>query len=176
MDDFFMAQALLEAEQALARGDVPVGAILVRKDVILARGSNIKTLDPTAHAEIQVIRKAAESLENWNLGGCDLYVTLEPCAMCAGAAVNARLRSIVFGAWDPRAGAAGTLYDIPRDSRLNHRCEVRGGIMEASCAEILRKYFRARRKAAEKVPHGSFHNMRCKYKETPINIAGFSKV
>lgn len=146
MDDlYFMSQALLEAERALARGDVPVGAVLVREGTILATGSNMKTTDPTAHAEIQVIRKAAEDFENWNLRGCDLYVTLEPCAMCAGAAVNARLRRIVFGAEDPRAGAVGTLYDIPRDTRLNHRCEVRGGVLEVPCAEILREYFRRRR-------------------------------
>ncbi len=145
-DLYFMSKALLEAEQALSRGDVPVGAVLVRDGTILATGSNVKTTDPTAHAEILAIRRAAEMFSNWNLGGCDLYVTLEPCAMCAGAAVNARLRSIVFGARDPRAGAAGTLYDIPRDIRLNHRCEVRGGVLEVPCAEILREYFRRRRR------------------------------
>jgi tRNA(adenine34) deaminase len=146
MDDvYFMSQALLEAAEALSRGDVPVGAVLIREGKIFSRGSNVKTTDPTAHAEIQAIRKAAERLEHWNLGGCDLYVTLEPCAMCAGAAINARLRSVIFGARDPRAGAVGSLYDIPRDIRLNHRCRVRGGILAEACADILRKYFERRR-------------------------------
>jgi tRNA(adenine34) deaminase len=147
MDDIeFMSQALFEAERAMTRGDVPVGAVLVRAGEILARGSNVKTNDPTAHAEIQVIRLGAERLGTWNLRGCDLYVTLEPCPMCAGAGVNARLRGIVFGARDFRAGAAGTLYDIPRDTRLNHRCKVRGGVLEDRCLELLREYFRRRRK------------------------------
>jgi tRNA(adenine34) deaminase len=141
----FMIQALAEAERAMERGDVPVGAVLVREGEILARGSNVKTTDPTAHAEIQVIRLGAERLGTWNLRGCDLYVTLEPCPMCAGAGVNARLRDIVFGARDFRAGAAGTLYDIPRDTRLNHRCGVRGGVLENRCLELLREYFRQRR-------------------------------
>jgi tRNA(adenine34) deaminase len=147
MDDIgFMSQAIFEAELAMARGDVPVGAVLVRDGEILARASNVKTTDPTAHAEVQAIRLAAEKLGTWNLSGCDLYVTLEPCPMCAGAAVNARLRAVVFGARDFRAGAAGTLYDIPRDTRLNHRCGVRGGILEDKCLELLREYFRQKRK------------------------------
>ncbi|MDR1874748.1 MAG: nucleoside deaminase [Synergistaceae bacterium] len=151
MDDvYFMSQALLEAEGAFLRGDVPVGAVLVREGQIFSRGSNVKTTDPTAHAEIQAIREAAGRMGRWSLEGCDLYVTLEPCAMCAGAAVNARLRSIVFGAWDPRAGAVGSLYDIPRDARLNHRCRVRGGVLANLCADILRKYFERRRKLAGK--------------------------
>jgi tRNA(adenine34) deaminase len=147
MDDiYFMSQALLEAEWAMSRGDVPVGAVLVREGEILARGSNVKTTDPTAHAEMQVIRLGAERMGSWNLRGCDLYVTLEPCPMCAGAGVNARLRDIVFGARDFRAGAAGSLYDIPRDTRLNHRCGVRGGILQERCLELLRAYFRQKRK------------------------------
>jgi tRNA(adenine34) deaminase len=144
-DVYFMSLALLEAEEALKRGDVPVGAVLVKGGEVLARGSNIKTTDPTAHAEIQVIRQAAERMGSWNLKDCDLFVTLEPCPMCAGASVNARIRNIVYGARDPRAGAAGTLYDIPRDTRLNHRCGVRGGVMEDLCANMLREYFRQRR-------------------------------
>jgi tRNA(adenine34) deaminase len=142
----FMSLALLEAERAMARGDVPVGAVLVREGEILARASNVKTTDPTAHAEVQVIRLGAEKLGTWNLKDCDLYVTLEPCPMCAGAAVNARLRDVVFGARDFRAGAAGTLYNIPRDTRLNHRCGVRGGVLEDCCLELLREYFKRRRK------------------------------
>jgi tRNA(adenine34) deaminase len=140
-----MSLAIAEAEMAFARGDVPVGAVLVKDGSVLGRGANAKTTDPTAHAEIQAIRMAAESIGGWNLSGCDLYVTLEPCAMCAGACVNARVRNVVYGAKDPRAGASGSLYDIPRDARLNHRCGVYGGVMEAACAELLIKYFRLRR-------------------------------
>ena len=147
-----MALALREAREALRRGDVPVGAVVVRDGTVLGRGSNRKTCDPTAHAEVQAIRSAAEALGHWNLGGCDLYVTLEPCPMCAGACVNARLRSLVFGAHDPRAGASGSLFDIPRDTRLNHRCRVRHGILAEMCAALLREYFLSRRgrRAAEK--------------------------
>jgi len=144
-DESYMLQALAEAESAFARGDVPVGAVLVREGEIIGRGSNVKTTDPTTHAEMQAIRTAAGLIGSWNLSGCDLYVTLEPCAMCAGACVNARIRNIVFGAKDPKAGASGSLYDIPRDARLNHRCGVRGGVMAAACAELLIKYFRLRR-------------------------------
>jgi len=140
-----MTLALREAEKACGEGNVPVGAVLVRDGDVLAVGSNAKTTDPTAHAEIQAIRSGSERLGTWNLKGCDLYVTLEPCPMCAGACVNARLRNLVFGARDPRAGAVGTLYDIPRDLRLNHRCGVRGGVLESACAELLKEYFRRRR-------------------------------
>ena len=145
MDDFYMSQALSEARRGMERGDVPVGAVLVKDREILARGSNVKTNDPTAHAEIRVIREAAERLGTWNLSGCDLYVTLEPCPMCAGAVVSSRIRTVIFGARDPRAGAVGSLYDIPRDVRLNHRCKVRSGVMEEMCANILKEYFRLRR-------------------------------
>ena len=145
LDEDYMSFALVEAEKAFLRGDVPVGAVLVKDGSVLGRGANAKTTDPTAHAEVQAIRMAAESLKSWNLSGCDLYVTLEPCAMCAGACVNARIRNVVFGAKDPRAGAVGSLYNIVRDGRLNHRCGVRGGVMEAACAELLVKYFRQRR-------------------------------
>ncbi|MDR2136860.1 MAG: tRNA adenosine(34) deaminase TadA [Synergistaceae bacterium] len=144
-EDDFMHQALLAAKEALARGDVPVGAVLVRRGEVLARSSNTKTIDPTAHAEIRVIRAAAERIGHWNLKDCDLYVTLEPCLMCAGACINARIRKVVFGAKDPRAGAAGSLYDVLRDTRLNHRCEVRGGVLENLCANVLKEYFESRR-------------------------------
>ena len=153
-DESYMSQALAEAKLAFARGDVPVGAVLVRNGDILGRGSNVKTIDPTAHAEIQAIRMAAESVNSWNLSGCDLYVTLEPCVMCAGACVNARIRNIVFGAKDPKAGASGSLYDIARDVRLNHRCCVRGGVMETDCAELLTKYFRLKRAERERTNIG----------------------
>ena len=149
-DEQYMALAVAEAQGAFARGDVPVGAVLVKNGSVLGRGANVKTIDPTAHAEIQAIRMGAESQGNWNLSGCDLYVTLEPCAMCAGACVNARVRDIVFGVKDPRAGACGSLFDIAGDRRLNHRCGVRGGVMEADCAELLIKYFRLQRANAKK--------------------------
>lgn len=153
VDETFMDLALREAREALLRGDVPVGAVVVRDGAVLGRGSNRKTCDPTAHAEVQAIRSAAEALGHWNLGGCDLYVTLEPCPMCAGACVNARLRTLVFGAYDPRAGASGSLFDIPRDTRLNHRCRVRHGIRAEACAALLREYFLSRRsqKMAERL-------------------------
>ena len=144
-----MEAALEEARGALLRGDVPVGAVVVRGGVVLGRGSNRKTCDPTAHAEIQAIRSAAEVLGHWNLRDCDLYVTLEPCPMCAGACVNARVRAVVFGARDPRAGAAGSLFDIPRDTRLNHRCRVRQGLLAEDAAALLREYFSARRRGRE---------------------------
>ncbi|GHV39877.1 tRNA-specific adenosine deaminase [Synergistales bacterium] len=147
MDDLdFMTLAVLEAEAAMLRGDVPVGAVLVRDGEVLAAGSNTKTIDPTAHAEIQAIRAGAERLGNWNLRECDLYVTLEPCPMCAGACVAARIRTIIFGSSDPRAGAVGTLYDIPSDRRLNHRCAVRSGILKERCEALLKEYFIMRRK------------------------------
>ena len=145
IEENFMSLAIAEAKLAFLRGDVPVGAVVVKNGEVLGRGANVKTNDPTAHAEIQAIRMAAESVGCWNLSGCDLYVTLEPCAMCAGACVNARIRNIVFGANDPKAGASGSLYDIPRDVRLNHRCGVRGGVMGIVCAELLLQYFRIRR-------------------------------
>jgi tRNA(adenine34) deaminase len=146
MDEtYFMSQAILAAREALARQDVPVGAVLVKDGEILARGSNVKTIDPTAHAEIQVIRKAAELMGSWNLKSCDLYVTLEPCPMCAGACVSARLSSVIFGAWDPKAGAGGSLYNVLADTRLNHRCQVRGGVLKDQCSALLREYFRQRR-------------------------------
>ncbi|MDR1741201.1 MAG: nucleoside deaminase [Synergistaceae bacterium] len=140
-----MLLALAEAEEAFLRGDVPVGAVLVKGGEVVGRGSNVAG-DPTAHAEILAIREGAATLGARNLTDCDLYVTLEPCPMCAGAAVTARLRTIVFGARDPKAGAVGTLYDIPRDGRLNHRCRALGGVLEGRCAEILRRYFMNKRR------------------------------
>ena len=146
-DEVFMNAALGEARDALRRGDVPVGAVVVRGGDVLGRGSNRKSCDPTAHAEVLAIRSAAERLGHWNLRDCDLYVTLEPCPMCAGACVNARIEALVFGARDPRAGAAGSLFDIPRDTRLNHRCRVRQGVLAEACLSLLREYFSARRRS-----------------------------
>ena len=140
-----MNAALGEARDALRRGDVPVGAVVVRGGDVLGRGANRKSCDPTAHAEVLAIRSAAERLGHGNLRDCDRYVTLEPCPMCAGACVNARVRAVVFGARDPRAGAAGSLFDIPRDTRLNHRCRVCRGLLAEDAAALLREYFLRRR-------------------------------
>lgn len=150
-DEYFMRRALAEAASAAARGDVPVGALVVTGERLVSTGSNRKENDPTAHAEILAMRCAAVSLETWNLGGCTLYVTVEPCPMCAGAIVLARISRLVFGCFDPRAGACGTLYDIVRDGRLNHRCAVRSGVLEGECAAMMTEYFRNRRAVRRKI-------------------------
>lgn len=144
-DILFMRLALAEAREALARGDVPIGAILVKEGSVLGVGSNRKADDPTSHAEMEAIRRGAARQGRWNLTGCTLYATLEPCAMCAGALVLARVSTLVFGGRDPRAGACGTLYNIVEDSRLNHRCTVRRGVLEEECTGLLVDYFRKRR-------------------------------
>lgn len=142
-----MRRALGLARRAAEDGEVPVGALVIRGTEILGRGHNRResTSDPTHHAEIEAIRRAARKLGTWRLDGCDLFVTLEPCAMCAGACVNARIRRIVFGCEDPKAGYAQTLGSIASDPRLNHRCEVEGGVLAAECGAILKEFFRARR-------------------------------
>ncbi len=145
-DDMFMQAALNEAEYAFSRGDVPVGALIVHNNNILSSGSDKKLNDPTEHAEMIAIRDASHKLQKWNLSGCTLYVTLEPCPMCAGACVNSRISRVVYGAKNYKSGAGGTLYDILRDSRLNHTCEVQSGVMESECLNILQKYFLERRK------------------------------
>ncbi|MBC8418253.1 MAG: tRNA adenosine(34) deaminase TadA [Desulfobacteraceae bacterium] len=145
---YLMTQAMMEAEQAFSSGEVPVGAVLADAEGrIVARAHNqpIALNDPTAHAEILVLRKAGVVGQNYRLAGSTLVVTIEPCLMCMGAAVNARIARLVFGAYDPKAGAAGSLYDVSRDDRLNHRIEVTAGIMEQECRALLRKFFRARR-------------------------------
>jgi tRNA(adenine34) deaminase len=139
-----MRSALTEAREALATDDVPVGAVVLdAAGQIIGRGRNERELlqDPTAHAEIVAIRQAAEATGDWHLTGCTLVVTLEPCVMCAGAIVNARVPVVVFGAWDEKAGASGSVYDVLRDRRLNHRVEVYGGVEEAESAELLRQFF-----------------------------------
>lgn len=146
-DEGFMALALEEARAAARRGDVPIAALVVRDGKVLFAGSNRKEKDPTAHAEILALRGAAETEGAWNLRGCTLYVTVEPCPMCAGALVLARVDRLVYGCADPRAGACGSLYDIVRDSRLNHRCVVRSGVLERECARLLTDYFLERRKS-----------------------------
>jgi tRNA(adenine34) deaminase len=147
--DLAMRSALDEARAALATGDVPVGAVVLDPDgTCLSRGRNAReaTGDPTAHAEIRALRAAAAALGTWRLTGCTLVVTLEPCAMCAGAAVLARVARIVYGAVDPKAGAAGSLWDLPRDRRLNHRPDVVGGILADAAGELLRDFFAGHRR------------------------------
>jgi tRNA(adenine34) deaminase len=140
--------ALDEARAALLTDDVPVGAVVLAPDgVVVGRGHNLRegAGDPTAHAEILALRSAAAALGSWRLDGCTLVVTLEPCTMCAGALVLARVARLVLGAWDPKAGACGSVLDVVRDRRLNHRVEVVGGVLEAECAQLLRAFFDVRR-------------------------------
>ncbi|MFD1428597.1 tRNA(adenine34) deaminase [Kroppenstedtia sanguinis] len=142
--DQWMMEAIREAEQAEAKGEVPIGAILVREGEIIGRGHNLREShqDPTAHAEIIAIREAADRLGGWRLAGCELVVTLEPCPMCAGAILLSRLDTLVYGAYDPKGGCAGTLMNLPQDDRFNHQVEVVGGILEQECAELLKTFFR----------------------------------
>lgn len=144
-----MEQALVEARLAAADGDVPVGAVLVREHTVLARGRNRREVDAdaTAHAEIEVLRAAGAAQASWRLSRTTLYVTLEPCPMCAGALVNARVDRVVYGCRDAKAGAVDSLYAIGRDPRLNHRFEVVNSVLEERCAEILRAFFQARRRS-----------------------------
>ena len=146
--DDAMRRAISEATQAEATGDVPVGAVVMDPGgTVIGTGHNAReaTADPTAHAEMLAIRQAASSLGGWRLERCTLVVTLEPCTMCAGAVVLARLSTLVFGAYDPKAGAAGSLWDVVRDRRLNHRPEVMGGVLEGETADVLRAFFATRR-------------------------------
>lgn len=139
-----MRLALEEARAALLSDDVPVGAIVLdASGVVIGRGRNERELhrDPTAHAEIVAIREAAAALGDWHLTGCTLVVTLEPCVMCAGAILAARVPTVVFGAWDDKAGASGSVYDVLRDRRMNHRCEVFAGVLEPECALLLTQFF-----------------------------------
>jgi tRNA(adenine34) deaminase len=149
-----MAAAMAAAGEAGAAGDVPVGAVVVRGDAMLARASNrtARDQDPTAHAEVLALRAASAAVGAWRLSGCTLYVTLEPCAMCAGALVLARVDRVVFGAWDDKAGMAGSVGDVLRHPRLNHRPAVRGGVSEAECGELLRAFFASRRTSAPGAP------------------------
>jgi tRNA(adenine34) deaminase len=146
-DAGWIAAALGEGRIAARSTEVPVGAVVVREGRIVALASNrtLRDNDPTAHAEILAIRAAAAALGTWRLTGCTLYVTLEPCAMCAGAIVLARLDRVVFGAWDPKAGMAGSVGDLLRHPKLNHRPEVVGGVMAEECGALLKEFFAARR-------------------------------
>ena len=148
MDENFMDLALSEARRAEGAGEVPVGAVITdTAGNVIARGFNqpISTHDPTAHAEIVAMRAAARLLGNYRLTGLTLYCTMEPCVMCAGAIVHARIQRLVFGAADPRAGAAGSIYDVVRDTRLNHQAEVVAGVRERECREIVQKFFERKR-------------------------------
>ncbi len=142
-----MTRALELAESAASRGEVPVGAVITKEQEIVAEGHNltVTSQDPTAHAELVVIREAAQKLGDWRLTECTLYVTLEPCAMCAGALVLSRLRRLVFGASDPKAGMVESLGNLVQDERLNHWIEVTGGTLAESSGDLLRDFFRARR-------------------------------
>lgn len=146
-DEKWMREALLLARQAEAAGEVPVGAVLVKDGILLGSGWNqpIGAHDPTAHAEVMALRAAAKSVGNYRLTGSTLYVTLEPCAMCAGAMVHARVAKLVYGAADPKTGAAGSVFDLTRTDKLNHRLEVEGGVLAEECGGLLREFFSRKR-------------------------------
>jgi tRNA(adenine34) deaminase len=146
-DELFMEEALRAAQRALEAGEVPVGAVVVHDGKIIGRGSNrnLTDSDPTAHAEIIALRQAGAALGNHRLEGCELFATIEPCAMCAGALVHARLKRLVFGADDPKAGAIRSVMQVLNHPSLNHRMEVRTGVLAGRCAELLQSFFRSRR-------------------------------
>lgn len=146
-DETWMRHALMLADRAQQQGEVPVGAVLVQQGRIVGEGWNrpIGLHDPSAHAEMIALRDGAQRLANYRLLDTTLYVTLEPCVMCAGAIVHARVSRLVFGAWDPKAGAVSSVYDVISNPRLNHRLDWQGGVLEAECAELLRSFFRSRR-------------------------------
>ncbi|HEY0789986.1 MAG TPA: tRNA adenosine(34) deaminase TadA [Chthoniobacterales bacterium] len=146
-DTYFMGEALRQARRAAAQAEVPIGAVLVQHGEIIARAWNQVELlkDATAHAEMLAITQAENALGDWRLAGCDLYVTKEPCPMCAGALVHARVRRVVFGCGDPKSGAAGGLLNLLQMPQLNHRCEITAGVRESECRELLQRFFRTRR-------------------------------
>lgn len=146
--EYWMRRAITEAGKARARDEVPIGCVIVRGDRIIARGHNLRenARDPLAHAELIAIRKAARKLDSWRLTDTTLYVTLEPCVMCMGAIILARIPVVVFGCHDPKGGAAGSLYDLSNDSRLNHRVQLLSGLMEEQCSAMLSDFFAKLRK------------------------------
>jgi tRNA(adenine34) deaminase len=147
-DEGAVQTALVEANAALARGEVPIGAVVLDSSgtvISAAHNERENGNDPTAHAEIVALRRAGHALGSWHLDGCTLAVTLEPCTMCAGAIVLARIQRVVFGAWDPKAGAVGSLWDVVRDRRLNHRPEVAAGVLEEECSLLLAGFFASKR-------------------------------
>jgi tRNA(adenine34) deaminase len=149
-DETFMHEALALAKRAAEAGEVPVGAVVVKDGAVVGRGHNrpVASRDPTAHAEVMALRDAAERIGNYRLADCILYVTLEPCAMCAGAIMNARMRRVVYGAADPKSGACGSVVDLFAENRLNFHTTVVGGVMAEEAAELLQDFFSARRKAS----------------------------
>ena len=144
----FMREALKEAQKAYDLDEVPIGAVVVKDGEIIGRGHNLreKDQDPTLHAEIIAIANAARAAKSWRLTGCEIYVTIEPCPMCAGAMIQGRLDSLIFGAKDPKGGCAGSLYDLVRDQRFNHRLEVIDGVLEDECGQLMTDFFREKRK------------------------------
>jgi tRNA(adenine34) deaminase len=146
-DEYFMRLALREAEAALAHDDVPIGSVVVRDGELVGAGHNERELrqDPTAHAEVLALREASRAIGSWRMLDCVLYVTLEPCAMCAGAIVLGRVPRVVYGCTDPKAGAAGSVLDVLAEPRLNHRPDVAGGLLADECAGLLRAFFASRR-------------------------------
>lgn len=148
MKEFFMMEALKEAKKAFELGEIPIGAVIVKDEEIIARGHNLReiTKDPTAHAEIIAIRRASEVLGGWRLTNCDLYVTIEPCPMCAGAIMMSRINRLFIGSMDPKGGAAGSLYNIVNDDRLNHRTEIIYDVLSNECSSIMKEFFKRLRK------------------------------
>ena len=146
-DELGMEEALRAAQRALAAGEVPVGAVVVSQGRVVGRGwnRNIADFDPTAHAEIVALREAGATIGNHRLADCDLFVTIEPCAMCAGAMVHARIKRLIYGADDPKAGAVQSVMQVLNHPQLNHRVEVQGGVLAGRCAEVLQEFFRSRR-------------------------------
>lgn len=150
--ELFMNEAILEAKKALAKDEVPIGAVIVKDGEIIGKGHNLRETsnDATTHAEILAIKDANNSVNNWRLEECDLYVTLEPCVMCCGAAVLSRLRTIYYGPSDPKGGAAGTLMNILQDERLNHQVNVVNGVLEEECQQLLKDFFKELRERKKK--------------------------
>lgn len=157
LDDFgteherWMKEAILEAKLAESKGEVPIGAVIVRHGEVLGRGHNLRetTRDATAHAEMIAIREASRAIEAWRLLDCDLYVTLEPCPMCAGAIMQSRIKRVIYGTTDPKAGCAGTLMDLLQEPRFNHRSEVISGVMQQECGQLLSDFFRKLRSSKQ---------------------------
>ena len=148
-DDSIMREALAQAREAYDQGEIPIGCVLVQDGEVIARAHNLRESlsDPTAHAEMLVLREASQKLGRWRLTGATLYVTMEPCSMCAGALVLARISRLVYGCADPKAGACGSVMDIVREPRLNHRIEVISGVLEQDCRDIIRSFFETQRES-----------------------------
>lgn len=147
MKEFFMKKAIEQACNALDLDEVPVGAVIVKENQIISFGHNLKetSKDPTDHAEILAIRMASQVLGGWRLSDCDMYVTLEPCAMCCGAIIQARIRKLYIGAMDPKGGAAGSKLNLLKDYGFNHKCEIESGLLEEECSQLLKRFFKSKR-------------------------------